>query len=129
MQSTEFKKHWRYRITSMIIYFLNERKEIITEGRPPDNDYGFGMTITLPLTYHDISWNKELQMFVRGYGVNPDCITSRKGNNMTECKLTGLRSISPNGTFIFEVRNRIDLDMDNFHSLKLTLGVEYYDYK
>ena len=48
---------------------------------------------------------------------------------MTECKLTGVRSISPNGTFIFEVRNRIDLDMDNFHSLKLTLGVEYYDYK
>ena len=129
MQSTEYKKHWRYRITSMIVYFLNEQKEIITEGRPPDDDYGFGLKITLPLTYHDISRNKELQMFARNYGLNKHCSIDRNGNSMTRCYVTGLRSISPNGTFIFEVRNRIDLDMDNFHGLKLTLEVEYYNYK
>ena len=122
MQSKEYEKHWRFRITRLTVYFLNDQKEIITEGLPPNDpmDESFGMRIIFPSTYHDINWDEKPQMFARGQ--IKSCTSSKSGNTTQACKASDLRSVSPNGTFIFKLRHQNDLDMKSFHGLKISIG-------
>ena len=129
MQSKEYSSYWRFRITSMVVYFLDDEKKIIADRRLPDSDKRrFGMYVDFPSTYYDINWKNELQMFTIS---NPHyCVSVRKFlSNTTEvCNASDRQTTSPNGTFLFQLGHSEDLHMENFHGLEIRINGTYNDF-
>ena len=70
----------------------------------------------------------EIKLFA--HGKTHFCTSSKSGTATTICyagnkENSDLISVSPNGTFIFELRHRKDLDMNSFHGLKISIGGTY----
>ena len=117
------KEYWRYRITSLMVFFIDDQMSIIP------NEKSFGVQVEYPLTYYDVDWKKEPKMFARSdsYWCNPQY--HGDGKVTSSCELTeyhkeyiDISSTSPNGTFMITLLREENLNMTVFHGFRIDIS-------
>ena len=122
MDQEEYLLYWRYRITGMIVYFLDENGKVI----PNDGENDFGMIIQYPDLFYDRDRSKVAHLF----GAHPfQCTSIYRGIDQPHkrCKVSNefqfakyIFSPSPNGTFTFTLKDKKNsLDLAKVHRFKI----------
>ena len=128
MDRSKYEDKWRYRITELNTYFLDESGKVI-----PNN--GADIYVKYPVLFFDTDMNKKVHAFNSNQF---KCITSYRANGnqwqpVDKCSVSdefqfnkNRFSPSPNGTFTFELRDRKKaLDLSKFQKLRIDITGSY----
>ena len=114
MNQRKYFMHWRHRIRGMIVYFLDENKNVI----PNNGDELFEMSIKYPDLFYNMDEDKVSHLF-GAHLFECDSVYKRTNEPQKWCQVSDefqfakdIYSPSPNGTFTFtlnEFNNSLDL--------------------
>ena len=116
--------YWRYRITGMVVYLLDENGKVI----PNFGENKFRIGIQYPNLFYDMDSSKVAHLF----GAHPFKCTSTYKEDKTPlsgCKVSHeflfaghIYSPSPNGTFTFSLRDsKNKLDLTKVHKFRIEI--------
>ena len=125
MNQRKYFMHWRHRIRGMIVYFLDENKNVI----PNNGDELFEMSIKYPDLFYDMDRYNVTHLF----GAHLyECESVYKRTNVPQrrCKVSDefqfakyIYSPSPNGTFTFTLKDRKKmLDLSKVHKFRVDIS-------
>ena len=111
---------WRYRITDLVVCFMDVQNKLIPNGLRKK----FSMDIDFPSTFYDLDWNKDPHMFATSFQMNCVSQYSTSGNIQKSCGIADdIWSTSPNGTFVFRLDNEEQyLNLTQLHYLKININ-------
>ena len=116
MNQRKYFSHWRHRIRGMIVYFLDENKNVIPNN---DGDELFEMSIKYPDLFYNLDEDNVSHLF-GAHQYECDSVYKRTNNEPQKwCQVSDefqfakdIYSPSPNGTFTFtlyDIGNTLDL--------------------